>query len=688
MSPFAAKIKRLLLGEGKNVQDPGVFHRMALIAFFAWVGLGADGLSSANYGPPEAYLSLGRYTHLSLFLALMTAFTVFVISASYTHIIELFPSGGGGYLVATKLLSPGFGLVSGAALLIDYVLTIAISIASGVEAILSFLPAPVYAYKLEIAVAVALGLVLLNLRGVKESVATLTPIFLLFFLSHAAVIVYGIVSHIAATPTLIPDALRETQAGIRQIGFGAMAFILLRAYSMGAGTYTGIEAVSNGLQILREPRVKTGKRTMFYMATSLALTAGGLLVCYVLTNVQHVAGRTLNASLLLNLLGGWHVNGAAIGPWVVAVILLSEGAILFVAAQTGFIDGPRVLGNMAIDSWMPNRFMHLSERLVVQNGVLFMGLSAVLILIFTRGSVQFLIVMYSINVFVTFSLSQLGMCIHWLRTKGAERRWRNFAVNGLGLLLSLSILGVTIAVKFRQGGWITLALTGGLIGVCLLVRRHYNRVKEMMGRLDEIMAQVQGMTRRHEVPPTDREAPTAVLFVRNFGGLGIHSFLNIQRIFPGYFKNYVFISVGVVDWKRFKGAEEVARLDRFIGTELEKYVTLAKTFGFYAESVHSIQTDTLTAVGTECEAIQKRFPKAVFFVGRLVFEEENLFSKFLHNQTAHSIQRILQFRGIPSIVLPIRVLKTVKEPAAVARRRRKERVPAVESSGGEKERGG
>ncbi len=123
--------------------------------------------------------------------------------------------------------------------------------------------------------------------------------------------------------------------------------------------------------------------------------------------------------------------------WLLGIILVSEGAILFVAAQTGFIDGPRVLGNMAIDSWVPNRFMHLSERLVVQNGILFMGIASVLILVFTRGSVQILIIMYSINVFITFSLSQLGMCLHWIKTP-APHRGKKLTINLIGLLMSLS----------------------------------------------------------------------------------------------------------------------------------------------------------------------------------------------------------------------------------------------------------
>jgi hypothetical protein len=398
---------------------------------------------------------------------------------------------------------------------------------------------------------------------------------------------------------------------------------------------------------------------MVYMAASLAFTAGGLLVCYLLTNVQHVAGKTLNASLLETLVGTWKIGGFPLGVWLLGIILVSEGAILFVAAQTGFIDGPRVLGNMAIDSWVPNRFMHLSERLVVQNGILFMGIASVLILVFTRGSVQILIIMYSINVFITFSLSQLGMCLHWLKTP-APHRGKKLTINLVGLLMSVSILTVTVAVKFKEGGWITLAITSSMVLACVFVRRHYNRVKEMMKRLDAVMAQVGQMAGTPKAPARDESAPTAVLFVRSYGGLGIHSFLNIHRIFPNYFKNFVFISIGVVDWKNFKGAEEVKNLESHISGELAKYVRMSNAFGFHAESIHSVEIDTLSIVEERCEEIQRKYNKAVFFVGKLVFEEENVFIRFLHNQTAFSIQRILQFKGIPSIVLPIRVIKSVK----------------------------
>src|ERR1700720_3362294 len=167
------RVKDLVIGRSPSPHDRSVFHKLSLIAFLAWVGLGADGLSSSCYGPQEAFLALGTHPYLSIFVGLASALTVFIISTSYSQIIELFPTGGGGYLVASKLLSPTVGMVFGCALLIDYVLTITISIAAGADALFSFLPSAWLSVKLEFAVAGVLMLTVLNLRGVKESVIPL-----------------------------------------------------------------------------------------------------------------------------------------------------------------------------------------------------------------------------------------------------------------------------------------------------------------------------------------------------------------------------------------------------------------------------------------------------------------------------------------------------------------------------------
>src|SRR5262252_6507061 len=257
-------------------------QHIALIAFLAWIGRGADGLSSSCYGPEEAFLALGEHTHLALYMAGATALTVFIIAVAYNQVIELFPTGGGGYRVATRLIGPHAGLASGAALIVDYVLTISISIASGVDAFFSLLPLEWQSYKLATEVALIVVLVMLNLRGMKEVIAVLLPIFLGFVLTHAFLIVYGVLSQAAVLPTLVPEVGRLTSDLTGQLGWTGVAALLLLAYSQGGGTYTGLEAVSNNVNVLAEPRVHTGKVTMLYMALSLAFTAGGIILLYLL----------------------------------------------------------------------------------------------------------------------------------------------------------------------------------------------------------------------------------------------------------------------------------------------------------------------------------------------------------------------------------------------------------------------
>ena len=467
-----ASLKNIFLGKPKNPLDPRVFHQISLVAFLAWVGLGADGLSSSAYGPEEAYLALGQHFYLALPLALLTIITVFVISASYSQIIELFPTGGGGYLVATKLLGPRSGLVSGSALVVDYMLTITISIASSADALFSFLPASYQSYKIFAEVFLIFTLILLNLRGVKESVLFLLPVFLLFIVMHLVAILLGVVPHLSNMSNLVVASYRETSADVQGLGVLATLAILLHAYSLGGGTYTGIEAVSNGLQILREPRVVTGKRTMLYMATSLAFTASGILLCYLLTQVRHEPGKTLNASLFSNIFGMFFGADATTTAVLVVIILITEGALLIVAAQAGFLDGPRVLSNMSLDSWAPHRLSHLSDQLVTRNGVWFMGLSSLAFLIYSQGEVRLLVVMYSINVFLTFTLSQLGMCRHWWKVRRSDPSWpRKLGINGFGLMLTSIILVVTVTTKFAEGGWVTLAVTLVFVMLCQIRRR-------------------------------------------------------------------------------------------------------------------------------------------------------------------------------------------------------------------------
>jgi amino acid transporter len=648
------RLRGFVIGGPKNLFDPRIHQHLALIAFFAWVGLGSDGLSSSCYGPEEVFRQLGAHQHLALYLVVAIIGTVFLISASYSQIIEQFPSGGGGYLVATKLLGPMPGVVSGCALVVDYVLTISISVAAGCDAIFSFLPAACLPWKLVAELVVVGWLILLNLRGIKESVYVLTPIFLAFIASHIALIAYGVFRHASDLGPLLAGTVQETHGAISQLGLFGVGVILLRAFSLGGGTFTGIEAVSNGVGILREPRVQNGKRTMLYMATSLAFTAGGILFCYLLNHVSFQTGKTHNASLWELLTRGWHVGGLEISPWVVGFTLVSEGALLFVAAQTGFLDGPRTLAAMATDQWVPKRFNHLSERLVTQNGVISMGVAACAVLAYTKGAVDLLVVMYSINVFLTFTLSQVGMARHWLQVR-TEGHWRRrFAVNVAGAVVTATILAITATLKFAEGGWITLVATGALIGLCFGIRQHYRRVRSHLSLLDETLTNLP-MPNRTDQPELAPDGPTAIVLVESYGGLGIHTLLSIHRLFPRHFKNVVFCSVGLVDSAQFKGVGELEALEARVRCDLERYVRLSAKMGTYSEYRLAVGTDLIQELEGISLDLAKEFRRAVVFTGQLVFQRENLFTRSLHHETAFSIQRRLQFLGIQVVILPIRV---------------------------------
>jgi hypothetical protein len=637
--------------------DPRIFQHVTLIAFLAWVGLGADGLSSSAYGPEEAFKALGEHAYLAVLLAVMIAATVLIISACYSKVIELFPGGGGGYLVATKLLGPRFGVVSGCALIVDYVLTISTSVASGVDQIFSFLPPHWHQYQFTSKVVILGILVLLNLRGVKESVTILVPIFLLFCATHFTMIIGAVVQRFFAMPEVVSGALREGRATTSSIGLFATFMIVMRAYSLGGGAYTGIEAVSNGIPIIREPKVPNAKRTMLYMALSLSFTAGGIMLAYLLTGSRPQPNKVMNAVLAEKIFGAWHIGGFHFGESLVIITLLSAGGLLFVAAQTGFLDGPRILSNMATDSWAPHRFAQLSDRLVTNNGIWLMGLAALGALFYTRGSVSQLLVMYAINVFVTFSLTLLGMVRHWIQVRG-ERGWtKNLALVLCGFTLCVSILVITLYEKFGEGGWLTLVVTTSLIVLAFLIKRHYGMVRDQLRRLDDTLLNIP--LRPHQEPPSaiPREEPVAVMMVSGFSGLGIHTVLAVQNLFPRQYKNYLFVSVGVIDSSHFKGATEIEALKAQTVSDLQKYVDFAHRLGFRAEMRYAIGREAVEQVVALCEEIRKDFPRAIFYLGQLVFENDRFYYRMLHNETAFAIQRRLQFAGLQAIVLPIRVLK-------------------------------
>ncbi|MGD9649093.1 MAG: APC family permease, partial [Pirellulales bacterium] len=526
------RIKTLVIGKPRDLADKSVFQHVSLVAFLAWVGLGADGLSSSCYGPAEAYLNLvdpvtkEPHHYLAIFLALATIITVFVISACYSYIIEEFPSGGGGYLVASKLLGPRIGVVAGCALLVDYVLTITVSIAAAGDALFGLFAGEVsIQYKLWAEYAAIIALIVLNLRGVRETIKALMPIFMLFLVTHAILIAGSLILNASEVGDTANQIQQDLKGGMQSIGFWAMLGLALRAYSLGAGTYTGIEAVSNSMPVMREPRVATAKRTMLYMAVSLSITAGGLMVGYLLLHLDDLIAetggesvKTMNFLLTERFLSELPGGKGWFGSTFLWATILSEGALLWVAAQAGFIGGPRGLANLAQDSWAPHWFANLSERLATHNGILIMGGAALAALWYTAGNVSMLVIFYSINVFLTFSLSMMGMCRLWWRRRNRHPLWRRrLALFFVGAVFCVAILCVTIYEKFWEGAWRTLFVTGTIVVLCLLTNRYYRGVVARLRHLNETLGTLVTPNRPANMAEPDRSQPTAAILVGGYG---------------------------------------------------------------------------------------------------------------------------------------------------------------------------
>ena len=650
------QLRNFIFGAPRNPFDKETRRSISLVAFLAWVGLGADGISSSCYGPEEAFLALGTHEELAIYLAIATAFTVFIISFAYTQVIELFPNGGGGYRVATRLLGKYAGLVSGSALIIDYVLTIAISVASGVDAIFSFLPKELQNIKLIIAVLLVGLLAFLNLRGMKESIKFLLPIFLGFIITHFLLIIYGIVAHRHGISALVPQAVSETKEMKDSLGWFLLISIFLKAFSMGGGTYTGLEAVSNNVNTLSEPRVRTAKITMFLVAISLAFMAAGIILIYLLWGVAKVEGQTLNATVFYAITQDLKYGDWQIGYIAVPIVLIFEAGLLVVAANAGFLAGPNVIANMASDEWMPKSFSSLSSRLVVKNGILFMAISAIVTLIITQGTVHILVVLYSINVFITFSLSLLGLTIYWVRHRRRKVDWLSkFIVALIGFIVCFAILTITIFEKFYEGGWVTLLITSLSVVVGLVIKNTYVRFKRNLSLKETLFYSYNYPETVQLDEAIDKNAPTAAIIVDQTFGSGMNCLLEIKKLFPGIFKNFIFVTVGELDSNTFSEEKRWRDMRRRTKSVLNKYKNYCNANGRFAKAYIGYDTDIVEKLTQLTDRVAKDYQNVVFFGTKFIFDNENIFTQILFNHVPYIMQRRLHVKGLNMVILPMKI---------------------------------
>jgi hypothetical protein len=284
---------------------------------------------------------------------------------------------------------------------------------------------------------------------------------------------------------------------------------------------------------------------MFYMATSLAFTAGGIILLYMLWQARPVEGQTLNAVVFGSVIDHLGLGSAFARHALLAVVLALEAGLLLVGARTGFLDGPAVLSNMASDSWVPRHFRDLSTRLVRQNGIVVMGIASLAILFWTHGNVDILVVLYSINVFLTFSLSLLGLCTYWWRHRRDGKGWvRPFVLSALGLSVTSTVLVITLVEKFTAGGWLTVLVTSAVVAACFLIKRHYNDTRAQLAREDAIFSDMPRATDETALAKPDPSQPTAILLVGKHRGASMHALLWVNRLFPDHFKSFIFLAVG------------------------------------------------------------------------------------------------------------------------------------------------
>ena len=645
-----------------KIKDPlslETWRTAALVAVLAWAGVGADSLSSANYGPEEAYKALhqGGHEPLVIWLALITALTVLVISLAYVQIIRLFPNGGGGYKAATRLVHPYAGLLSGSALVVDYSLTIAISVAAASDAMFNLVPHDWLQYK-PFALAGGMGILLfLNLRGVRESVMVLAPIVFGFLIIHVALIGMGLAARSDVLVESVVRAEKHVETVVHDQGLWALIAVIATAYAAGAGTYTGIEALSENAHNLKQPRAQTGARAMALIAISLAVLAGGIMLLYTVWLPQMVEGRTLNAVVFDATLLKLFPNDELVRQIILGIAMVFAATLLLVAASSGFLGGPAVLAWMAIDKWAPHSFAHLSNKLVAQNGVLTMGVAASLLLLFTGGQVHSLVVLYSINVFLTFSLSITGL----VRYNFTNRRGRppikwtiDTAISMVALLVAGSILITLFIAKFSQGAWVAVVVAL-LIAACgYWVRDHYRRFDTSMEKTFEDLL-IRDPDAAIDIPkPAVMKRPVGIV-TGPHGAAGLHALMHAQRLFRGQFDSVLIISAGEVDAEAYGGHEALERLKTQVGERAGKIVAWCRDHGMPAKVYSGFSTDAVVTLEELCLKAREAYPNVIFVATRAMTKPHGWASTLLHGGTALNLQRRLHAHDAPLIVLPMRV---------------------------------
>jgi amino acid transporter len=451
----------------------------------------SDAISSSAYATQEIIrvLAVAGAAALAFSVGVSIAIAVLlaVVSSSYRQVCRAYPNGGGAYAVAKENLSPMFGLIAAAALLIDYVMTVAVSTASAIGQIVSVVPSlnPV---KIEIAVLVIVLMTIANLRGLRESgnifaIPTYSFVFLALLM-----IGLGLVSIVtgSAQPISTPNA--------EPLGSAELTiFLLLKAFAGGSVALTGVEAIANGVPAFKPPESKNAANTMTAMAILLGILFIGITI---LAHAYQVLPTVGDIPTTVSL-----VAAAVFGSGTVLFVLFqaSTALILFLAANTSFNAFPRLAAILAIDGYMPRQFSYRGDRLAYSWGIVVLSTVAATLIWLFNGNVTALIPLYSVGVFVCFTLSQIGMVIHWRRVRESGWAWRA-VVNGFGAVLTAVVLVVVVSVKFVDGAYLVVILIPVLVGMMLFIHRQYSTSRRELAIRSDFVAEPPQREERVVIP--------------------------------------------------------------------------------------------------------------------------------------------------------------------------------------------
>ncbi|MFB9221224.1 APC family permease [Kurthia sibirica] len=452
-------IKRFLLGRPLKSSDLG---QQKLNKTKALAILSSDALSSVAYGPEQILIVLMAVGAAAYWYSIPIALAVIVLLAalilSYRQVIYAYPHGGGAYIVSKENIGQKAGLVAGGSLLVDYILTVAVSVSAGTDAITSAFPA-LHSYNVEMAILFIILLTILNLRGVTESATILAYPVYLFVLSLIILIAVGLYR------VMMGDVPADLHTPIGTPVAGISLFILLKAFASGSSALTGVEAISNAIPNFRKPAPVNATRTLLAMGGILAILFIGIVFLAYFYGISPNGQQTVVSQIAEESFGR---------TIMYFVIQAMTALILVLAANTGFSAFPLLAVNLSKDGYIPRMFQIRGDRLGYSNGIIMLGLAAILLIIIFRGKTESLIPMYATGVFIPFTLAQTGMMIKWLRQRPAGWGWK-FAINTIGATISCTVAMVFLLTKFSHV-WPILVFIPLILLFFLRIKAHYDMI--------------------------------------------------------------------------------------------------------------------------------------------------------------------------------------------------------------------